>query len=619
MDYSIGKRIKYAIAVLLLLFFGSSELVATNCNNVHFVGNNFSVLEATKEHSIEEILLKSTAFEKAYNENLGFSKTNKWILLELKDFDICEDDFVFELTYPHLTEIQCYLVHDGGYERLKDVAAIGQRHDNRFAFSGSSQSIENPRLVILLKGGIFPISFYSFIWSEQEYYKNLGYSHQVMGVFFGSYFVLVFFLFLSLIYYRRRVLFYFFIYNLLFAIYLFFDVGSYWLLFPGLDVNEASMLLAVIPPSASIAGFLFLEKFYGFNMRKPLAFFIVVFAGLVFLAFLLSLPVFNLGVSFSVVYGYFIFFILILCVLLIMGFVAMRLILNASQRNLFLFIGIFFHMLGVLILVSNSMDILPTIHVKGFINFNNHYHINWYLPSLIFIGVILEIVVFLLMLFEGIKKGILEDTIVLTSYNVAKKESLNALLEGEQRVRSQINDSLNVNVIRPLLNVDLLLSSNNNNVYLRDEIHEVINEINLIVSNDHQAYDSNRSIKQWLERFLAKIRKLTDIQIVANIEDVNVEDIVVRDTVFKVIQEAINNIIKHARASSAEIKLIKNDSGLLLLTIEDNGKGLETQGLKKGTGLFSMYERVRNANGILSLVSKDNKGFKVTVEIPLDV
>ena len=82
---------------------------------------------------------------------------------------------------------------------------------------------------------------------------------------------------------------------------------------------------------------------------------------------------------------------------------------------------------------------------------------------------------------------------------------------------------------------------------------------------------------------------------------------------FRITQEAMNNIVKHAKADSVYLGLQKVD-GLIELCIKDNGDGFDPESLssrdslKKGLGLSSMKERIEFSGGIFSLNSVKGKG-----------
>jgi len=94
-------------------------------------------------------------------------------------------------------------------------------------------------------------------------------------------------------------------------------------------------------------------------------------------------------------------------------------------------------------------------------------------------------------------------------------------------------------------------------------------------------------------------------------------------TVYRVIQEALNNVARHAQASRVNITLrrvrpVQGAGELLLLTVEDNGKGIAPERSRVGLGLMGMRERVIAAGGELTLGSPPTMGVSLTVELPLE-
>lgn len=87
---------------------------------------------------------------------------------------------------------------------------------------------------------------------------------------------------------------------------------------------------------------------------------------------------------------------------------------------------------------------------------------------------------------------------------------------------------------------------------------------------------------------------------------------------YRITQEAVNNIIKYARAETASIQLMKYD-GEVILTIEDDGIGFDANSkINEGNsfGLKSMINRVNSLSGTLQIESGEGKGAVIIVEIP---
>jgi two-component system, NarL family, sensor kinase len=85
--------------------------------------------------------------------------------------------------------------------------------------------------------------------------------------------------------------------------------------------------------------------------------------------------------------------------------------------------------------------------------------------------------------------------------------------------------------------------------------------------------------------------------------------------IYRIIQELLNNIMKHAAATEVMVQLIKEE-GRFSIIVEDNGKGFDTALLKnnKGAGLTSIRSRVDYLKGQLDIHSEQGKGTLVTIE-----
>ena len=90
-------------------------------------------------------------------------------------------------------------------------------------------------------------------------------------------------------------------------------------------------------------------------------------------------------------------------------------------------------------------------------------------------------------------------------------------------------------------------------------------------------------------------------------------------SIFRIIQELVTNIIKHANATKGIVYLTNHDSNLNVM-IEDNGKGFNPTKVKvnkSGMGISSIDKRVEHMDGKLSIESELNKGTTVIIDIPL--
>jgi signal transduction histidine kinase len=125
-----------------------------------------------------------------------------------------------------------------------------------------------------------------------------------------------------------------------------------------------------------------------------------------------------------------------------------------------------------------------------------------------------------------------------------------------------------------------------------------------------------------LHTFMKGFRAETGIRVslwaFAAVEQVNGDR---RTALYRVAQEALTNVARHARASEAQVKIQKLD-GAICMTIKDNGKGFQEERVlqaKKGKrlGLLGMSERLEMVGGNFTVTSAPGKGTTVLAQIPL--
>jgi len=96
---------------------------------------------------------------------------------------------------------------------------------------------------------------------------------------------------------------------------------------------------------------------------------------------------------------------------------------------------------------------------------------------------------------------------------------------------------------------------------------------------------------------------LTDLS-----EEINIQ-------LYRIVQEALTNVAKHAGASEVKVNLKRAATDKLKLTINDNGKGFAASTKQTGMGLPGMRERVHSIDGKMSLESQPEHGVKIAITI----
>jgi signal transduction histidine kinase len=91
----------------------------------------------------------------------------------------------------------------------------------------------------------------------------------------------------------------------------------------------------------------------------------------------------------------------------------------------------------------------------------------------------------------------------------------------------------------------------------------------------------------------------------------------VETTLYRIVQEALTNIVKHAEASTVSVLLVRRNAGATVV-VEDNGQGFDPTGLREeGMGIVGMRERVELHEGRLTVESTPGSGATLVAEVPL--
>jgi signal transduction histidine kinase len=90
----------------------------------------------------------------------------------------------------------------------------------------------------------------------------------------------------------------------------------------------------------------------------------------------------------------------------------------------------------------------------------------------------------------------------------------------------------------------------------------------------------------------------------------------IEKTLYLIAQEALNNILRHARASSVTVRLHRLD-GCLIMEITDDGRGFDPPTVRHGMGLKNMRKRAEDWGGVLEITSQPGSGTCVLVRLPL--
>jgi len=202
-----------------------------------------------------------------------------------------------------------------------------------------------------------------------------------------------------------------------------------------------------------------------------------------------------------------------------------------------------------------------------------------------------------------------------------------ATIDGQEKERKEIGKELHDNIGQHLTTTKLYLDIARENadeanlelISLASKgISDVINEIRKLSRSltpptlgDLGLVDSVKDICESI-----KIAQAFAIRFYHNNFDEDLLPENIKLMLFRIIQEQLNNIIKHAEATIILIRLI-TDAEQLMLVVSDNGKGFDPAAGKKGQGIKNIINRTELFNGKVEINAAPEQGCSIIVTIPL--
>lgn len=200
-----------------------------------------------------------------------------------------------------------------------------------------------------------------------------------------------------------------------------------------------------------------------------------------------------------------------------------------------------------------------------------------------------------------------------------------ALLEGQElerrRITLELHDGVGQLLTAIKMRVEVLDGDEEKKEGIKAYINDTIAEVRRISYNVMPQALVDYGLKAAVAGLCDNIRKYSGLTIDFNwVEEVATRlDFDVSIAVFRIVQEGLNNIVKHAKATQVEISLVINEDSVYLI-LADNGKGFESARLNhghQGFGLRNMRERARLLNGTFEITSSPGQGTVIEVSIPM--
>jgi signal transduction histidine kinase/ligand-binding sensor domain-containing protein len=217
----------------------------------------------------------------------------------------------------------------------------------------------------------------------------------------------------------------------------------------------------------------------------------------------------------------------------------------------------------------------------------------------------------------------------INALKIKQQEQIHTMVITQEEERKRISRDLHDDVGTKLSALKLYLSSLKNNIgkkqfsdaetlstYAEDLINETMKDVREMLLNLSPSVLEEFGYTTAVETLVNKINEARVIHF--NLVIFGMHKRLPKDyelALYRITQELINNILKHAEAKNVSLQIGYRDQKIVLM-IEDDGKGFDASMHKDGYGLKNLEARTKLLQGIMHIDSKQGKGTSVLIEVP---
>lgn len=553
----------------------------------------------------EELKARGTSLTKA---SQGFNNKIFWVAFTVKNCSTEITDGIIELDNPQIDVVTYYSIKKNG--DINPLLLTGDRFPFRqrqiqhrnFLLPISIQPGEVKTYLLRLEKRKSSISFPLYLWErsahrEKDYNQNLEF-----GLFFGFILLCLLYSSLTFLVLRKAIYGWYTVWIIFSGLYISTALGfSHQYLYPGLDdFNSKARVYIVL--FSTIGALKFLSLFLKVDVNFPRLYRIIPFSVYILLAAavlvffsstenpmaLVILPAIN---------------VMMLGLIGLLIFCAIKTYTHQKRTVLFFFAAFTSIFVGATFIVLNEFGVVS----EDFFSFNP-YLVGSSLELFFFsIGIILQI------------KDVYDDrNDLVIKMSRQQKEMLHAYLDGVEKERSRIAGELHDDIGSRLGNLRRLVGAltNDKKEYLEEQVEKISSDVRNL-SHQLAPEASRQGLVNAVQHMIADFQNTGTTQFSLQCYDVPTNltpDI--HQQVYRMLQEACNNILKHAKARHADIQIFGHDQELVI-TVEDDGIGFDPSAAHSTLGLKQLRGRTDALMGQLEISSSPGKGTQIMIRIPL--
>ena len=368
------------------------------------------------------------------------------------------------------------------------------------------------------------------------------------------------------------------------------------------------------------------ERFFSIYFKFLYAYSLLVIVYLLFIIFetYLSKTTFELPLLFiRINLVFYVLYTLLIILLIFNDLIDKRLIFS----NLSVLLIFSFRVIGGILLLLEYMG-----YSKNMVHFNQtyldfFYPITFTLNSAFMLGFVIEIVGIFIVIAYRVLKIYHQNAENLLRNSEERINNFTALMMGIEHERQRIAQDLHDGLGVLLSTIKMKLSIENETEQKQQKLGNLMGDIDIALEDIRgisrnlmpitlSKLGFNRAIEELIQNIRISNPNL-DIELIKIVQNERlIEPVGVN--LYRIIQELLQNVLKHSKASELIIQLFSRDD-VFVLMVEDNGVGFGVLDNKTGgIGLENVKYRVVSMQGLLNVDSFKGKGSTITIEIPLE-
>lgn len=570
---------------------------------------NFIEVYQTKDNIHPNELLENKNLKWESNrESYGFTENYFWLRFSITNKSNSFKSLYLLIDNPHFRYVDYYenindnivKKHESGRHLPFDNRPI----DNvKNVFPVRLQNNETKTIYLKIDKRFSSVSFPISLWEKNNYSKLYNKFNLVNGIYFGGIMLMFLFALIAYFNFKRNLYLKYAFYTLFLGLYMFTTVGYLfqYIILDNIWLNSyirVVFLTLMIFFHAKFIQSLFKTKEHNHKLHLSINFFTTLYLSLTVLWIIID----QFNKSFVTLYlkTNYIIILILLVHFIVACYYTYRFQKKIVKLYLFSFSCI---ILAAVWLVLEEYGLFPKIHTT---------------ISPLYLGSLIEIIILSIVLISEMRIIANEKEKLNLSIAEKQQEIIKAYINGIEKEKFRISSELHDDIGSKLSNLNQHLAtkynfSNKTKTKIERIIDDVRNLSHKLSSNKINLFSYKEQIINVIEETLSN--KNTSYNLIFS-ESIDFLSKTAQLNIYRILQESLQNIVKHSYANNVDIQFSLVDDNLIL-TIEDDGVGFDSNLKKEGIGLINMKKRVHYLKGTIEISSITTKGTFLLITLPI--